>query len=114
MYLNLDVFEERDVELQPEDWTWEQFVDTAKQLTFTRANGDKVYGYSGGIDPGLVNTWPFILGDGAMPISADNTKYTWNTADGYSGLKKLVGASDEDFDLEYIPTFRIINIGFAF
>jgi hypothetical protein len=30
------------------------------------------------------------------------------------GLKKLVGASDESFDLEYIPTFRIINIGFAF
>ena len=30
------------------------------------------------------------------------------------GLKKLVGASDEEFDLEYIPTIRIINIGFAF
>jgi hypothetical protein len=30
------------------------------------------------------------------------------------GLKKLVGAKDESFDLEYIPTFRIINIGFAF
>lgn len=30
------------------------------------------------------------------------------------GLKKLVGAGDESFDLEYIPTFRIINIGFAF
>ena len=30
------------------------------------------------------------------------------------GLKKLVGTSDEDFDLEYIPTFRIVNIGWAF
>jgi hypothetical protein len=30
------------------------------------------------------------------------------------GLKKLVGASDESFDLEYIPTIRIINVGFAF
>jgi hypothetical protein len=28
------------------------------------------------------------------------------------GLKKLVGG--EDGDLEYIPTFRIVNIGFAF
>ena len=31
------------------------------------------------------------------------------------GLKRLVGIPDEDtFDLEYIPTIRIINIGFAF
>jgi multiple sugar transport system substrate-binding protein len=49
-----------------------------------------VFGYSGGIDPGLVNTWPFIIGDGALPLSKDNTSYTWNTADAVSGLKKLV------------------------
>ena len=30
------------------------------------------------------------------------------------GLKKLVGTSEETFDLEYVPTFRIVNIGFAF
>src|SRR5688572_10159022 len=30
------------------------------------------------------------------------------------GLKKLVGTSEESFDLEYVPTFRIVNIGFAF
>jgi multiple sugar transport system substrate-binding protein len=90
LYMNLDVFKEKGVTPPTGDLSYDKFIDIAKQLTFTRANGDKVYGYSGGIDPGLVNTWPFILGDGAMPISADNTKYTWNTADGYSGLKKLV------------------------
>jgi multiple sugar transport system substrate-binding protein len=90
MYMNLDVFKEKGVTPPTGPLTYEQFVDIAKQLTFTRANGDKVYGYSGGIDPGLVNTWPFIIGDGALPIAPDNTKYTWNTPDGYSGLKKLV------------------------
>ena len=30
------------------------------------------------------------------------------------GLKRLFGAGDEDFDLEIIPTIRIINIGIAF
>ncbi len=33
------------------------------------------------------------------------------------GLKRLIGGSDEvdDFgDLEYVPTFRLVNIGFAF
>lgn len=30
------------------------------------------------------------------------------------GLKRLVGASAEDFELEVIPTIRIINVGIAF
>ena len=30
------------------------------------------------------------------------------------GLKRLVGGDDADFGLEYLPTFRIINIGYAF
>src|SRR3712207_7411604 len=32
----------------------------------------------------------FRSGDGALPLNAENTKYTWNTPDGHSGLKKLV------------------------
>jgi multiple sugar transport system substrate-binding protein len=90
MYLNLDIFKERNVDPPKGNWTYDQFVDVAKKLTFTRGNGEQVYGYTGGIDPGLVNTWPFIIGDGALPLSKDNTSYTWNTAEGISGLKKLV------------------------
>jgi len=90
MYLNLDIFKEKGVDLPKMPWTYEQFVDTAKKLTFQRANGEKVYGYTGGIDPGLVNTWPFILNDGSLPLSTDNTKYTFNTPEGISGLQKLV------------------------
>ncbi len=30
------------------------------------------------------------------------------------GLKRLMGASDGNFGLQYIPTIRIINIGYAF
>ncbi|MHB8646283.1 MAG: ABC transporter substrate-binding protein [Thermomicrobiales bacterium] len=90
MYLNLDIFKEKGVDPPKGAWTYDQFVETAKKLTFQRANGDKVYGYTGGIDPGLVNTWPFILNDGSLPLSPDNTKYTFNTPEGISGLQKLV------------------------
>ena len=90
MYLNLDIFKEKGVDPPPANWTYDQFVEIAKQLTFQRANGDKIYGYTGGIDPGLVNTWPFILNDGSLPLSTDNTKYTFNTPEGISGLQKLV------------------------
>lgn len=89
MYLNLDIFKEKNVALPPKDWTYDQFVAIAKQLTFSRGN-DKVYGYSALIDPGLVDLWPIIMSDGALPLSSDNTKYTWNTPEAYSGLKKVV------------------------
>ena len=90
MYLNLDIFKEKGVDPPKGAWTYDEFVEIAKKLTFQRANGEKVYGYTGGIDPGLVNTWPFILNDGSLPLSPDNTKYTFNTPEGISGLQKLV------------------------
>lgn len=90
MYLNLDVFKEAGVEPPKGQWTYDQFVETAKKLTFKRADGTQVYGYTALIDPGVVNAWPFILGDGAKPLSDDNTKYTFDTPQAISGLQKLV------------------------
>lgn len=90
MYLNVDLFKERGIELPKDDWTYEEFVDIAQRLTFKRSNGQQVYGYTGAIDPDLVNTWSFLLGDGATPLSGDNKKYTLNSPEGVSGLQKLV------------------------
>lgn len=89
MYLNTDIFKEKGVDLPGMDWTYDQFVDIGKKLTFTRGS-QKVYGYSALVDPGLVDTWPIIMSDGALPLDATNTKYTFNTPEGVSGLKKLV------------------------
>lgn len=90
MYLNTDVFKEKGLALPNEGWTYEQFVETAKKLTFVRDNGDKVYGYTALVDAGAVDTWPLILSDGGLPVSTDNSKYTFNSPEGISGLKKLV------------------------
>jgi multiple sugar transport system substrate-binding protein len=90
MYLNVDIFKERGVDLPKDTWTYDEFVEIAKKLTFTRSDGTKVYGYTGVIDAGTVNTWPIIMGDGGMPLSTDNKKYTFNSAEGISGLQKLV------------------------
>lgn len=99
MYLNLDIFKERGVDPPTADWTYDQFVEIAQKLTFTRSNGQKVYGYTSLVDPGVVNSWPIILGDGASPLSKDNTKYTFNSPEGISGLQKLV-----DLALKYKVT----------
>jgi multiple sugar transport system substrate-binding protein len=90
MYLNLDIFKEKNVAPPSAGWTYEQFVEIAQKLTFTRDDGSKVYGYSGVIDPGIVNTWPFIYGDGGRPLSDDNKKYTFDSPEAISGLQKLV------------------------
>lgn len=90
MYLNLDIFEERNVDLPSEDWTYDEFVDIAKQLTFTRDGGQQVYGYTSLIDAGVVNSWPIILGEGGSPLNEDNTQYTFHSPEGIQGLQKLV------------------------
>lgn len=92
MFLNLDIFQERNVEPPSDDWTYEQFVEIAQKLTFKRANGEQVYGFTGIIDPFTVNTWPIIMSDGALPVTQVRGKwsYTFNTAQGISGLQKLV------------------------
>ncbi|HEX6290729.1 MAG TPA: sugar ABC transporter substrate-binding protein [Herpetosiphonaceae bacterium] len=90
MYLNLDVFKEKGVDPPKAGWTYEEFVEIAKKLTFTRENGEQVYGYTAVIDPGVVNSWPIILGDGGSPLSQDNTKYTFDSPESISGLQKLV------------------------
>ncbi len=93
MYLNLDIFAERGVDPPSDDWTYEQFVEIAQKLTFTRSNGEKVYGFTGIVDPFTVNLWPIMMSDGALPVTQDSSgkwSYTLNTEKGISGLQKLV------------------------
>ena len=91
MYLNLDVFKEKGVDLPPKTWTYDQFVDVAKKLTFTRASGEKVYGFTAGIDPGLVNAWPLFMGDdpSILPLTPDNKKFAFDTPVAAAALDKF-------------------------
>ncbi|MFW5992275.1 MAG: hypothetical protein ACOCQN_03705 [Halanaerobiaceae bacterium] len=57
LLLNLEIFEEREVE-PPEDgkWTWDEFIDKMKKLTFDRDSDGEidVYGFSTYILPSSV------------------------------------------------------------
>jgi len=90
MYLNLDIFQERGITPPGNNWTYEEFVTIAQQLTFTRPNGQKVYGYSSAVDADIVNVWPIIMGDGGVPLSPDQKHYSFNSPEAISGLQKLV------------------------
>lgn len=90
VYVNTDVFKEAGVPLPPKDWTWEQFVDAAKKTTFKRANGEQVYGFSGFIDPGVINTWPMWMNQdkGVRPLTADG-KFGLDSAAAAQGLQRF-------------------------
>jgi multiple sugar transport system substrate-binding protein len=89
IYLNKDVFAEAKVDLPPKDWTWEQFVDIAKKTTFKRANGEQVYGFSGFVDPGVVNTWALWMNEDPSVRPVVNGKFGFNNAAAYKGLQRF-------------------------
>lgn len=90
MYLNVDVFKEAGVELPAKDWTYEQFVETAKQLTFKRANGEQVYGFAAFVDPGVINSWALWMNQDptVRPRTADG-KFGFNTPEAAAALQRF-------------------------
>lgn len=90
MYLNVDLFKEAGVELPAKDWTYEQFVETAKQLTFKRANGEQVYGFAAFVDPGVINSWALWMNEGptVRPRTEDG-KFGFNTPEAAAALQRF-------------------------
>src|SRR6266542_1400317 len=83
-YINLELFKEAGVE-PPKDgsWTYQQFMDAAKKLTYKRPSGTQVYGFAQGNDE-----YAFLLIDGARPYSQDLKQWTFNTPQAESGFNK--------------------------
>lgn len=93
MYLNLDLFREKDVE-PPEDgnWTYDEFVEKSKKLTFDSDNDGKVdtYGFHSFIKENYYNIWGLILSDGAEIIDQNDKKYKFCDEKAISGVDKIV------------------------
>jgi len=93
LVLNLDLFRGKGVE-PPLDgrWTYEEFVEKLKQLTFDSGEGrgkEDYYGFNGAINPGYYNMWGIILSDGA-DIFDQTGKYVFNDDRAVSGVQKLI------------------------
>src|SRR6266542_3563467 len=83
-YINLDLFKEAGVE-PPKDgvWTYDQFSEAAKKLTFKRSTGQQVYGFAQANDE-----YAFLLIDVARPYSQDLAKWTFTGPQAESGFNK--------------------------
>ncbi len=110
MLLNTDKFNERNVGI-PEngEWTYEQFVEALKQLTYDTdgKGGPDVYGFNSFIEPGYYNTFGIIMSDGAQIIDETTGRYIFNTPEALSGIKKLWDLKHK-FKVTH-PDFGVMN-----
>ena len=91
IFANTDIFKEKGVALPTleKPWTWDEFVEAAKKLTYKKADGAQVYGFTASSKWGAVEYYPLMYMDGGRIISADGKKFVQNSPEGVSALQKL-------------------------
>jgi multiple sugar transport system substrate-binding protein len=109
MLLNTQLFSEKNVPLpQDGNWTYEQFTEAVKQLTYdtNRKKGPDVYGFNSSMLSGGYNIYGILMSDGAEIISSENGRYVFDTPEALSGVEKL-------YQLKYTYKVTPDNFGAA-
>ncbi|OGO77323.1 MAG: hypothetical protein A2Y23_02810 [Clostridiales bacterium GWB2_37_7] len=109
MLLNTSMFSEKNIPIpQDGNWTFDQFTDAVKQLTYdtNRKKGPDVFGFNSYIEPGAYNIYGILMSDGAEIISSENGRYVYEGPQALSGLQKL-------YQLKYIYKATPDNFGEA-
>ncbi len=90
LYLNKNYFAARHVPLPKNgQWTWKEFVNDAKRLTYTTSGGHKVYGFGVNLQPGNSLSYGILLQDGGHLLNPNFTQFTLDSSQGISGVNKL-------------------------
>jgi multiple sugar transport system substrate-binding protein len=103
LIINRALFEERGVPVpaDPERaWTWDQFMDAVKKLTFKRADGSKVYGTAiAGVANASDVEWynlHYLFNRGARFMDPALTKFTLNDQKGVDAMQWLLDLQDKE------------------
>ena len=91
IFANKELLAERDVELPTIDnpWSWDEFVAAAKQLTYQKAGGRPVYGFTASADWWTSGYYPIFYIDGGRILSPDGRRFVQNAPEALSGLQKV-------------------------
>lgn len=91
VFVNTELFEERGVDLPTLEnpWTWDEFVDKAKHLTYQKSNGTQVYGFNAVSPWWAMQHYPFFYLDGGRIFTPDGKRFAQNRPDAVSGLQKI-------------------------
>ena len=92
IFANTELFEGRGVDLPTIEnpWTWDEFVEAAKQLTYQESDGSQVYGFSSSTEWWTSGFYPIFYVDGGRVLSPDGKRFVQNSVEGISGLQKAV------------------------
>jgi multiple sugar transport system permease protein len=91
MFLNLDLFETAGVKPPGADWTYQEFLDAARQLSRdSDSDGESdTHGFGFLIRPGDTSAWPFIFPDDAGSLAENPTELPVLNTTGRAGLGRL-------------------------
>jgi multiple sugar transport system substrate-binding protein len=91
VFANNDMLEEKGITPSTMDdpWTWDEFVDACKQLTYTKEDGTQVYGFTSSSKWGAVEYYPLMYLDGGRILSEDGKQFVQNQPAGVSAMQKL-------------------------
>jgi ABC-type glycerol-3-phosphate transport system substrate-binding protein len=76
-HVNLNILQEAGLSMPPSNWNYDTFLDYAKKMTFTRADGAKVFGTA--IPDFYFATSCWLFNNGASILNDDWTKSTINS-----------------------------------
>lgn len=101
-HINLNVLKEAGLEMPPADWDYETFLDYAKKMTFTRADGTQVYGLN-------LPSWYFafsawLFNNGASFLNDDMTESVINSPEAREVFQFL-------YDMVYVHKVAPLNGG---
>jgi multiple sugar transport system substrate-binding protein len=91
VFANQDLLEEKGITpaTMENPWTWDQFVDACKALTYTKDDGTQVYGFTSSSKWGAVEYYPLMYIDGGRILSEDGKTFVQNQPEGVSAMQKL-------------------------
>lgn len=86
MFLNKDVFAEKNIELPGSDWNKDKFLEIAQTLTYEK-DGEKVYGTVAPTDYFSVTAW--LYNNNASVLNEDMTECTLNSPEAIETIQFL-------------------------
>ena len=138
LYYDADLFEAAGLDAPPDDWTWDEMVAAARELTVDEDGDGATDVYGLGVDPELIRVAPFIWSNGGELVDDDAspTGLTLNTPEAAVALQAFLDlqqvhhvvpteeeAESEDLETRFlrgglamlmesrkvVPTFRTIE-----
>ncbi|MFN8525461.1 MAG: sugar ABC transporter substrate-binding protein [Chloroflexota bacterium] len=76
VYYNRDLFQRFGVALPPDDWRWEDFLETARRLTVDTDGDGRPDVYGLGMEPSIVRAAPFVWQNGGSVIAGEGAAST--------------------------------------